>query len=276
MLIWSTLVSGQIPKKRFKLPSDLNEVSGLYYAQTDSLWWHNDSGHPPQLLLTDGRGTLRKKITLPQASNKDWEDLTSDPAGWIYIGDFGNNNQPRTSFTIYKYHPELGKLDSIRYQYASKNPDVEALIWHKQHLYLFTKPPLFSKNTWAYLYQLKDDEPQQTAQLIDSVYLKKRWITGAAISPDQNKLALISYRYYKWLGIFPMATSTIWVWSSFIPNHPFATQPRKKTVAKWISKQYESIDFISPDHVLIGAEKTLFFRPKVRRIRLPRFKPTHK
>ncbi|MCB0597512.1 MAG: hypothetical protein KDD28_25750, partial [Phaeodactylibacter sp.] len=53
------LLSQNFPnKKKHKLPKELTEASGLYQAAPDSLWWHNDGGHPAELYLTNSRGEL--------------------------------------------------------------------------------------------------------------------------------------------------------------------------------------------------------------------------
>ena len=63
LLLTTSLLQAQNKgKKRFQLPMEINEVSGLYRASTDSLWWHNDSGDGPNIFLTNGKGeTTRKK-----------------------------------------------------------------------------------------------------------------------------------------------------------------------------------------------------------------------
>jgi iron(III) transport system substrate-binding protein len=40
------------------LPPELREVSGLYYAGPDSLWWHNDSGDAPVLYRSNDQGRV--------------------------------------------------------------------------------------------------------------------------------------------------------------------------------------------------------------------------
>src|SRR5690606_35185269 len=93
---------------------------GLYYAGPDSLWWHNDGGDAPNLYLTDGQGKLIRTITLPGISNSDWEDLTVDNQGRIYIGDFGNNLNRRHDLRIYCYNPADDHLDSLSFSYEDQ------------------------------------------------------------------------------------------------------------------------------------------------------------
>lgn len=112
----------QNPKipKRFKLPLELEEVSGLYFQAPDKFWWHNDSGGQPKLYQTDKKGKLTRTIFIEKIQNKDWEDLTHDDEGNIYIGDFGNNKNARQDLKIYIYHPEKKTLDSIVFTYPDQ------------------------------------------------------------------------------------------------------------------------------------------------------------
>ena len=92
-----TQSSKKLPK-RFKLPNELVEVSGLYIENSNSFWWHNDSGSRPQLFQTNAKGKLINTISFDNIKNTDWEDLTYDDQGNIYIGDFGNNRNKRKDF----------------------------------------------------------------------------------------------------------------------------------------------------------------------------------
>ena len=78
-----------LPSKKFKLPEKITETSGLWAAQPDQLWWLNDSGNAPELYRTNTAGDLLEKIPTPNSQNRDWEDLTADRQGRIFIGDFG-------------------------------------------------------------------------------------------------------------------------------------------------------------------------------------------
>ena len=47
-------------------------------------------------------GKVNKTITITNARNLDWEDMTQDDFGHFFIGDFGNNDNMRKWLTIYK------------------------------------------------------------------------------------------------------------------------------------------------------------------------------
>ncbi len=111
-------------------------------------------------------GLVTRTITISNATNVDWEDITQDDTS-IYIGDIGNNNGNRTDLKIYK----ISKTDfinttsvaaeTIAFTYADRldftaNPN--NTVWDSEALVSFneTNLLLFSKNwvdgiTKAYL-----------------------------------------------------------------------------------------------------------------------------
>ena len=105
----------QKASNKIKLPEELREVSGLYIESPDRFWWHNDSSNPPILFQTDAQGNIREEICLDTWKNKDWEDITADDSGNIYIGDFGNNCNCRTDLRIYIYNQETEALATIEF-----------------------------------------------------------------------------------------------------------------------------------------------------------------
>ncbi|RMF01465.1 MAG: hypothetical protein D6772_04775, partial [Bacteroidetes bacterium] len=162
-------VHAQLPS-RFKLPWELREVSGLYIQHADSLWWHNDSGDAPNIYLTNGHGKLQQTITLPTRAI-DWEDMTADTEGRIYLGDVGDNRRQRDQLTIYRYDPSLTLVDSIRFRYPhGQHYDVEAMAWYQDSLHLFTKSRIRRGNLPTYHFVVPAQAGSYTAELRDSAY----------------------------------------------------------------------------------------------------------
>jgi hypothetical protein len=64
-------------------------------------WVHNDSGNPPLLFVvrSDGRIVRRFRLAVP---NLDWEDITIDDQGHLYLGDIGNNGGVLRVRVIYR------------------------------------------------------------------------------------------------------------------------------------------------------------------------------
>ncbi len=267
----------KIPRK-IKLPPELREVSGLYDAAPDSLWWHNDSGDQPRLVLTDAKGHLKKQIFL-KAQNKDWEDITADNQGNIYIGDFGNNQNKRTDLRIYIYRPDTETLDSILFNYpdqqafppapAQCNFNMEAFFWQQDTLHLFSKNQLLKGNYYTKHYTLPARAGAFTATLQDSIYLKKRVVTAAAVSKDGQTMVLLAYFYKIYLHLLPITHTTLYTFQKEEGKPFLQGEMRKKRVGKFlIPTQYECLDFIDPETVYIASERTPLFKQQAKRVKL--------
>ena len=262
-------------KKKIILPKALNEVSGLYYAGPDSLWWLNDSGNSAALYLTDGRGKLKQVLPVPGALNRDWEDLTGDNKGKLYIGDFGNNLNRRQDLCIYIFEPQTGQLDSIRFRYPDQiayppapeywNFDMEGFFWSQDSLHLKSKNRLPQGNYYSKHYVLPAAPGQYTASLKDSLLLKNRVVTSAAQSPDGRSVVLLAYWYKLFLGFIPVTKTSIFLFNDY-PGSDFLNGKIKRyRVPHCIAPtQYESIDFIAPGKVRVASEKTVLFRQQAR------------
>jgi hypothetical protein len=129
------------------LPTSQKEISAIEISSaSDLLWVIEDGGNDNKLYGLDLYGKIDKALEVINAQNIDWEDLTSDDNGNIYIGDFGNNNKDRSEFTIYKVeHPELAlktiKAKSITFSLPknSKKQNFEAFFLLNNHFYIFSK-----------------------------------------------------------------------------------------------------------------------------------------
>jgi hypothetical protein len=269
----------QTTKARFKLPPVLKEVSGLYLENEQSFWWLNDGGHAPILYKTNGRGKLCDSIVFSGVTNRDWEDLTADDRGNIYIGDFGNNQNRRRDLRIYIYHQKSQQLDSILFHYSDQrnfppkrkdwNFDMEAFFYHNQQLHLFSKNKMEYGNYYCKHYILDAKPGNQTAHLQDSILLKKRVVTAAAISPDKKTVALLSYDYKKQLGIFPFSSASVFYFTDFTATEFLGGKMRKKRAPSFIlATQFESLDFLSDRKLFVASEQTVFIKPKAKRVRI--------
>ena len=73
------------------LPKALNEVSAVQTTpNSDLIWMLNDGGNSSKLYGISPEGKFVKEVRI-NAKNHDWEDLTTDEKGNLFIGDFGNN-----------------------------------------------------------------------------------------------------------------------------------------------------------------------------------------
>lgn len=195
-----------------KLSKKLKEVSGVEKIKNSELIWvHNDSGNENILYGINKKGVIKKEINV-QSKNVDWEDITSDKKGNIYIGDFGNNDNKRKNLRILKISSKnLGKknaeVDVFEFEYENqykfppkkknKHFDAEAFFYKKNNFYIFTKSRVKSNYGQTNLYKVAVKRGKQTAKLISSYKGCNSFecrITAADISPNGKIVALLNLK----------------------------------------------------------------------------------
>ncbi len=181
-----------------KLPKSLAETSAAETTDNAAvIWTIEDSGNKNHLYAVNKNGDIVKDIKIDNAKNTDWEDLTSDNQGNIYIGDFGNNNGTRNSFTIYK----INRPDTITFKTTAeiirldfpetlKNKDFEAFFLWKNYFYLFSKD--HKKCT---LVKAPNQTGYQKAEIVATYNFNKKGnkITAADISADGKTVILLNH-----------------------------------------------------------------------------------
>jgi hypothetical protein len=140
--------------EKFDLPEEVKETSGLIFFNAKIIT-HNDSGDDANLYEIDSlSGLITRTISITNATNVDWEDITQDDTH-IYIGDIGNNNGNRQDLTIYKIlktdylnnNSVTAEIISFSYedqtdfsvQPNSSNFDAEAISIYQGQVFIFTK-----------------------------------------------------------------------------------------------------------------------------------------
>lgn len=250
----------EITKEFAMLPSQLKEVSGLFYdSNTTSFWTLQDSGNKNELYQLDQTGKLVHTLKVLQTKNIDWEELTADNEGNLYIGDFGNNKNERKDLTIYKIdkanltEAEVNPTAKITFSYPEQTEfppqktemmfDAEAFFFYNNNFYIFTKNRSKDFDGTSYVYQVPNKEGHQEAKLVQTFKGCNDYdncaITGAAISPDEKTFVLLSH-------------SKIWTVEDFNPN---AILDGKITMHKLKhNSQKESISF-KDDHTIYIADE---------------------
>ncbi|MBC7384094.1 MAG: T9SS type A sorting domain-containing protein [Bacteroidia bacterium] len=277
LLLFAAVMHAQtiIPVKICDLPLGLSETSGLVNTGPNNYLSHNDSGNEPKVIQFDSSGNITRQIKLINATNVDWEDLTKDNKGNIYIGDFGNNNNNRNDLKIYIiFDPKTFSKDStnagiINFTYpdqkafppvtAQQNFDMEAFFWFNDSLYLFSKNRSNPYSGYTKCYQLPAKAGSYTAKLIDSfftgngLYLNYS-VTGAAINNAGNKIVLLGY-------------DKCWIFTAFTGRNFFKG---KVTMYLFNSlSQKEAVYFESDEKLVITQETSSLGNAMMFRINLP-------
>jgi len=229
-LVFSSLVScsqkSDLLQDYATLPPYLKEVSGMSYdAQSHSFWVLQDSGNKSELYQIDSLGHVMHTLKIKKQKNNDWEELTADTDGNLYIGDFGNNKNTRKNLQIIKINKnqlqenEVAADYVITFDYPEQQEfppkatelfyDAEAFFYYDNHFYLFTKNRSKAFDGTSLVYKIPNKAGHHQAEYVQTfrgcnVY-KHCAITGAAISPDQKTFVLLSH-------------TKLWVIDNFNPN----------------------------------------------------------
>jgi hypothetical protein len=201
-------------KTLYSLPKKLKEVSGIiYFPENTTLWALEDSGNANKIYGLNAQGEIAKTVTITNATNVDWEDITKDKAGNLYIGDFGNNDNIRKDLCIYKVDKSaLGKENAtssykISFAYPEQKDfppkksemfyDVEGFFEFNNNFYLFTKNRSKNFDGTASIYKIPNAAGKQKATLVGTFKTCSNYnhcaITSAAISPDAKKVVILCH-----------------------------------------------------------------------------------
>jgi len=155
LLLLLIVCTDSFSQDKFKLPKALNEISGLEKLNDSILIAINDSGNSPDIYFINLKGKILKKCRVINAPNNDWEDLTMDDKGNLYIADVGNNLNDRKDLCVLKLNADQAfQADSINvqkifYLFADQTLfppkqtgfkyNCEAIYWKDDSLHLITK-----------------------------------------------------------------------------------------------------------------------------------------
>lgn len=247
---------------------EIRECSGIAQSRLgDNVFWvHNDSNGGSNLYAINKQGALiaTHSTGLP---NIDWEDITTDHSGNLFIGDFGNLGNNRRDLVIYKIEEPLdptakptANLISYRFAYSEQTKfppakrifDCEALFWADDHLFILSKS-LGETITRLYRFDSLDPDKINHPTQIGQFDIGPR-VTAAEMSSDGLHLAVLT-------------TRSVWVFtrpenSNNSPNdaaqpHNFLNGPAKMLPIQ--AGQCEAICWSSPEELLIANEDRALF-----------------
>ncbi len=203
----------------------LDEVSGMVASRrlADTFWVHNDSGGSATLYAVHADGRLRGAWPVVGAEANDWEDITTDDAGGLWIADTGNNNNRRRDLRLYRaveplprpgaqpMQLEVDRVVPFRYAEQTGFPpdrpdfDAEAIFWapHPQTgagtVYLLTKHRSGDLATDLYRFDDLSGAAEVTPTRVGTGEVGGDpdnyggMVTAADASPDGQRLAVLTY-----------------------------------------------------------------------------------
>ena len=262
----------------YSLPEKLKEVSGItYFAENKMLWTLEDSGNANSIYGLNSNGEIVKNITIENTVNIDWEDISKDKEGNLYIGDFGNNDNTRKDLCIYKIDKNALEKESaipmykISFSYPEQKDfppskkelfyDVEGFFEFKNNFYLFTKNRSKDFDGTSYLYKVPNTAGFHQAQLMGEFKTGENYdncaITSASISPDESKVVVLTH-------------NKIFLFENFSGDH--FLQGSKTELSLNHFSQKEAICFKDSDTLIIADEKKKKIGGKVYEVSLRKLK----
>jgi hypothetical protein len=248
--------------EEFNLPTVLNESSGAIFFN-DRLISHNDSGNQNELYeLNTTSNTVTRIVTIVNATNVDWEDITQDNTS-IYIGDIGNNKGIRTDLKIYKIN-KIDYLNStnvtaeiINFSYADQTTfvsnhnntewDSEAIIALDTNLIVLTKNWV-TGITKGYLIP-KNSGTYSVNPLINTLN-SGGLITSSTYNPLTGKVYSVGYNS----ELQPF----IWVSENFTGNNIFSGTNTKTALTSLGLEQVEAITQVGANRYFLTSESFNF------------------
>ncbi|MCX5690005.1 MAG: hypothetical protein NTV94_09535, partial [Planctomycetota bacterium] len=146
-------------------------------------------------------------ISVTNAANRDWEDITRDAQGHLIIADLGNNSNARKDLCLYFVDepdlnaPQTAAARKLVLEYPDQtdfpsprdhfNFDAEAVFTIGDAIYVLTK---HRSDTFTSMYKVTDPASDQASSLeyVDRFDVKGQ-VTGATASDDGLKLAVLTY-----------------------------------------------------------------------------------
>ena len=211
-----SFVSSTLSAQKINLSPELNEISGL-------TWWRNnlvainDGGNQPLLYFLNEKGAIVHRCLITNAVNRDWESITNDSDGNLYIADCGNNLNNQKEITIYKVAVEMAfSAEQINAETCTatlpypelplpKNNldfDFEAMNWEGDQLVFYSKSRAKPWHGKTVVYQLEWKPGKSELLPVSEIFVGKGgWMIDAVTGSCSTDSTTVLLTYKKLLEI---------------------------------------------------------------------------
>lgn len=283
---WMTSLAADEPVRKLqpigRLPDSIHEASGLCKSRRHHgvFWTHSDSGNPPLLFAITRTGRLLATYRINGAVNLDWESIETDDDGHLYLCDVGNNLPggplktrwidivrepnplmvPRNPNSEQESSPVTINVERQQhFSFPEQAHDVEGVAHIKDTLLLFAKVARGAAPVFALPLKMDSSptssRPATLKPFGDNVAAQR--ITGAALTPKRDRLALCSYNYAQ---VFELSGDESWQHLDRCPNR----------VISFTASAVEGCEWDGDNLLLVSEDRQLFDVPFPRKsTRLP-------
>jgi hypothetical protein len=264
------LACSATPSSTRRLDAEIVESSGVVASRLHPgvLWHHSDSETAAVLYATALDGSLIAAIR-SEAQNVDWEDIATDDAGHLYVGDMGDNKEARDDLVLYVFDepdPRETRGSGARlparevpFRYPDPLPegstsrDAESLFFWEGRLYLLTK-------RWSDRETILFRFPDLTGSSSEALVLERiskfdlggpaligGMATAADVSPSGSHLAVLSYHA---IFIFDLAGG---------PPDALSGPHKAIRLQSTVTRQCEAITWVGDSLVMTNESGRLFW-----------------
>ncbi|MFP7657581.1 SdiA-regulated domain-containing protein [Chryseobacterium proteolyticum] len=248
-------------KVEFSLPKKLKEVSGITLSpDKKTIWAIEDQGNKNRVYGLDTKGAFVSDVLVENAENNDWEEITSDRDGNIYIGDFGNNDNDRRNLSILKIDlkdasqttTKVTQKTSFHYEGQTEFPpkksnllyDCEAFVEMNGNFYLFTKNRSKGFDGSFLIFRVPNKAGDFEAKLMGKFKLDGKYadaaITAASINSKGDQIVLLNHKNVR-------------IVTGFTPDDFSKIKVQK--ISLHHNSQKEAVTFVDDKNLLIADEK---------------------
>ncbi|WDE98795.1 hypothetical protein PQO03_13210 [Lentisphaera profundi] len=242
------------------IQKEISESSGLVKSRSypNLYWTHNDSGGKTRLYALrfedNAQSSIEAVLDLKGVKNQDWEDISIDINGNLYVSDTGNNSQKRKflHFYVISEKSKTGHAKEYSFRFPDyqkpvkhKNFDCEAMFHFQNKLYVLTKHRDDAKTKLYRFNELIEGKILEPEKL--HTFDIGGQVTSADMSQSESQLAVLTY-------------NSVWLFKNFKGDNFFSGDVYFLPIS---AKQCEAICFDNEEELIITNEQREIFRVAV-------------